>query len=126
MPRIFVYGTLMRGGERHHALHGQRFVGEALTEPLYRIVDCGTYPGLLDLPAGGTFVEGELYDVDAPCLALLDGVERVDEGLYARRPVRLQPPFDRDAVAAYYYLPATAGLPDCGSSWRRWSAAKRT
>lgn len=113
---IFVYGTLMRGDCRHAVLAGQQFMGEARTEPAYRMFDVGTFPGLVEA-ADGLEVEGEVWRVDERCLARLDAVEGVDEGLYARRPIRLQAPFETAPVEAYFYLQSTAGLRDCEWRW---------
>jgi gamma-glutamylcyclotransferase (GGCT)/AIG2-like uncharacterized protein YtfP len=113
---IFVYGTLKRGGCRAGLLVGQRLLGEAETEPRYRMFDCGSYPGLIDAEAGQS-IKGELCAVDAECLRALDLAEGVAEGLYARRPIRLLAPYADEIVEAYFYLPSTAGLPDCGVCW---------
>jgi gamma-glutamylcyclotransferase (GGCT)/AIG2-like uncharacterized protein YtfP len=113
---IFVYGTLMRGDCRHGALAGQEFVGDARTVAAYRMYDVGTYPALVEA-TDGLEIEGEVWRVDAACLARLDGVEGVDEGLYARRPIRLQAPFEATRVDAYIYLQSTTGMTDCGPRW---------
>ncbi len=115
---LFVYGTLMRGDVRAPALAGQQFLGPATTQPRYRLVDCGDYPGLIEA-AAGVGIEGELYAVDAECLRKLDLIEGVDEGLYERRPVLLD---DRPGAGtvAYFYLGPIDDLPDCGRSWRHW------
>ncbi len=113
---IFVYGTLMRGDCRHSALSGQEFFGEARTVASYRMYDVGTYPALIE-DAHGLEIEGEVWRVDSACRARLDAVEGVDEGLYARRPIRLQPPFDASSVEAYFYRHSTSGLRDCGARW---------
>jgi gamma-glutamylcyclotransferase (GGCT)/AIG2-like uncharacterized protein YtfP len=119
MPLVFAYGTLKRGDVRSGTLAGQSFLGEAVTEPHYRLVDCGDYPGLLDAPGGGVAIRGELYDVTAECLAALDIVEDVADGLYARRPIRLQPPHHGRLVLAYFYLRSTDGMPEVGPEWKR-------
>lgn len=113
---IFVYGSLKRGYALHHLLEGQFFRGPATTCPLYRIFDLGSYPGLVDWPEG-LAVQGELYEVDAECLKRLDEAEGVGEGLYARRIIKLQPPFDRDETSAWFWLDKVGGLRDCGTSW---------
>src|SRR5207249_6980142 len=61
---LFVYGTLKRGGRGNRWLAGQRFLGEAVTEPTYRLYDLGTYPGLVRDEANGLAVKGELWEVD--------------------------------------------------------------
>lgn len=113
---IFVYGTLMRGDCRHGVLAGQTFLGEAKTDPRYRMYDVGTYPALVE-SAGGLAIEGELWSVDDACLARLDEVEGVPEGLYARRPIKLQPPFEGTAAQAYLFLKCTSGMAYCGPRW---------
>jgi gamma-glutamylcyclotransferase (GGCT)/AIG2-like uncharacterized protein YtfP len=120
---IFVYGTLMRGDCRHGALDGQKFLGEAKTVSRYRMYDVGTYPALVKSP-GGLEIEGELWSVDDSCLARLDDVEGVPEGLYTRRPIRLQPPFEGVAAQAYFFLKSTTGMADCGTRWRQESRTK--
>jgi gamma-glutamylaminecyclotransferase len=113
---VFVYGTLKRGDCRHEAIAEQEFLGEVETLPEYRMVNCGAYPGLIAADDGCP-VQGELWRVSDECLRQLDDVEGVDEGLYARRTVRLKPPAHELAVEAYFYLPVTAHLPDCGVCW---------
>ena len=113
---VFVYGTLMRGDCRHSALAGQEFVGEARTVAAYRMYDAGTFPGLVEA-ADGLEIEGEVWCVDAWCLARLDVIEGVNEALYARRAIRLQTPFETTPVETYLYLQSTIGMPDCGPRW---------
>jgi gamma-glutamylcyclotransferase (GGCT)/AIG2-like uncharacterized protein YtfP len=96
MTRVFVYGTLKRGGENHHWIEAQRSVGPARTRPVYRMFDLGGYPGLVRHPQGVS-IEGELWDVDPAGLARLDVLEDVAGGEYERVPglrdllVRAQP-----------------------------------
>ena len=113
---IFVYGSLKRGYGLHHLLEGQVFRGPATTCPLYRVFDLGSYPGLVDWPEGLT-VQGEVYEVDMECLKRLDEAEGVGEGLYARRVIKLQPPFDGVEASAWFWLNKVGGLRDCGTSW---------
>ena len=97
-------------------MKGQLFLGPALTEPGYRLVNCGSFPGMVD-SAEGLAVHGEVYQVDADCLVALDEIEAVESGLYERRPVRLQPPFQETKVESYYYLGDIRDLADCGDRW---------
>jgi len=115
---IFVYGTLMRGDTRHRALAGQKFLGDATTSPRYRMYNVGTYPALVESPEG-LAIEGELWNVDEACLARLDDIEGVSEGLYARRAIKLQPPFEASPAEAYFYLESIVGMADCGARWSR-------
>lgn len=114
--RVFVYGTLKRGQCRARFLNGQQFLGEGRTAPIYRMVNCGEYPGLIE-SADGLAIEGEVWDVDQKCLAELDREECIDVGLYARRDIRLQAPHDQAVIEAYFYLGDVRGLPDCGTCW---------
>lgn len=114
--RIFVYGTLKRGYRLHHHLTGQTFVGEARTVPAYRLFRIDWFPALVDASEGQA-IHGEVWEVDAAGLIELDAVEEVHDGLYERRRIQLQPPFDRELVEAYFYLRDVSGSEDCGPSW---------
>ncbi len=116
---VFVYGTLQRGRPLHEHLAAHRFVGEAETRPEYRLYRIGWYPGLVESPTSeqGLAIHGEVWDVDEPGLRLLDDVEEVDSGLYERRSIRLQNPFDQSEVIAYFYLGDVEGCSDNGDRW---------
>lgn len=113
---LFFYGTLKRGLCRSHALDGQRFLGEARTQPKYRMFNLGSYPGMVEA-AEGVSIDGELWEVDAECLRRLDVIEGVAFGQYERRTVRLLAPHDTTTAQTYIYLRSTAGCPDCGTRW---------
>ena len=85
---MFLYGTLKRGQRNNPLLRGQRFVGVATTEPCYRLFDLGPYPGMVEV-ADGIAVIGELWEVDAACLAELDVLEDAPT-LYVRRRVAVR------------------------------------
>lgn len=114
---LFVYGTLKRGHNRHHLLVNQKFMGEAETEPRYRLVQFDDYPGLIvsDDMTLAYAVQGELYRVAPQTMRQIDIVEGVDEGLFARRPIALA---DSDLPAhTYFFQMPSGGLPDCGPVW---------
>ena len=115
-PLIFVYGSLKRGYALHHLLNSQTLCGSAVTKPLYRLFDLGTYPGIVEWP-NGLSVQGEVYKVDDECLRRLDEAEGVAEGCYARRPIQLEPPFDHFFIHAWFWLRSVRGLKDCGPAW---------
>jgi gamma-glutamylaminecyclotransferase len=119
---LFVYGTLKRGDCRHSVLAGQTFQGQARTAPRYRMYNVGSYPALVETP-DGLAIEGELWQVDATCLARLDEVEGVAEGLYQRRAIQLAEPFTDVSAQSYFFLKNTAGLADCGPCWQPRSTA---
>lgn len=124
MPLVFVYGTLMRGECRHAALADQEFLGTAVTQPHYRLYDCGSYPGLVEAAIdSGNRIAGEVWRVSADCLARLDEIEEVDEGLYMRGTVALEK-FPSDSqfegpVEAYFYRQDVSTFEDLGTGWPR-------
>ncbi|HVT71595.1 MAG TPA: gamma-glutamylcyclotransferase family protein [Lacunisphaera sp.] len=117
MTRIFAYGTLKAGFENHRYLAGQRLLGAAGTAEGFTLYSLGDYPGMVRSGEPGRMVHGELWEVDDTCLAALDELEGVAEGLYARVPVPLQPPFDGVPAEAYLYLRSLAGRRELGPAW---------
>ena len=97
MTILFVYGTLKRGQRNHHLMREARFLGEAVTAPLYTLLDLGSFPGMI--PGGTTAVHGELYEVGPGLLARLDRHEGVPR-LYTRGVVWLE----NRALAESYFL----------------------
>ena len=117
--RLFVYGTLKRGRGRSALLDGQKFLGVVRTEPHYRLFNSDAFPCLVeasreDVAGAGVSIEGELWEVDDACLALLDQVEAVDSGLFERREVRM---VAAEGMEAYFYRGSVEGLEDCGGTW---------
>ncbi|HVZ65866.1 MAG TPA: gamma-glutamylcyclotransferase family protein [Lacunisphaera sp.] len=117
MTHVFVYGTLKTGFENHHFLAGQRLLGAANTVEGYTLFSLGDYPGMVRSSEPGRQVLGELWEVDDACLAALDELEGVAEGLFARVPVALQPPFASEGAEAYLYLRSLAGRRELGPAW---------
>lgn len=116
--RIFVYGTLKRGLSNHGHLAGQRFLGEARTAPVYRMVDCGGYPGMFPVNEEGLSIQGEVWEVDAACRRELDILEGVAEGMYTLEPVHLLAPFSKSDIRTYVYRWPISGREDVGEEWR--------
>jgi gamma-glutamylaminecyclotransferase len=117
MTRIFVYGTLKRGGTNHVVLTGQRFVRKAWTSPgfaLYRITD---YPGMVPDSDDKEGISGEVWEVDDACLARLDRLEGLKEGLYRREPVALVGKAGDEMVDTYIYNRPIEGRPRLGPVW---------
>lgn len=117
MTRVFVYGSLKRGRSNHHYLVGQRFLGDARTLRGFRMFDLGGYPGIVAADADGYPIEGEVWEVDAECLAQLDRLEGVDEAEYRRQLIEIAPPFQQGPVEGYVYLRSVNGLQEVGASW---------
>ena len=86
MPRVFVYGTLLRGEANHYLLTQSRFLCEAKTEPVFSLINLGGFPAMC---AGGcTRVVGEVFEVNREVLETLDELEEHPEW-YVRTPIRL-------------------------------------
>lgn len=71
--RLFVYGTLCHNEVNHHLLEGARYCGHHVTGPYYKMVNLGTYPGVVK--RGRTRIQGEVYEVGSQDLAVLDRLE---------------------------------------------------
>lgn len=117
MPLIFVYGTLKRGGSNHRQIADQEFVGMARTAPGYQLYDLGDYPGMVAAPEDQLGVTGELWSVDEAALRRLDRFEGVDQGLYRRVPIALQPPDAQRVAETYLYNKSVSGRPALGPTW---------
>ena len=116
MTRVFVYGTLKRGGSNHSLLAGQQLLGPARNPPGFTLYSLGDYPGMVRAPDDKTGVTGEVWAVDDACLQQLDELEGVAEGLYERVSLRLAPPFANQTVETYLYLLSVTGRPAIGST----------
>lgn len=111
---LFVYGTLKRGLSNHHLLAGQQFLGEAQTEPLYRVLDLGPHPGLVLDRAHGLAIRGELWSVSPACLAELDRFEEVP-GPFIRAGVKIA---GRESQAQAYLW--NKPIPEGATSGSEW------
>jgi gamma-glutamylcyclotransferase (GGCT)/AIG2-like uncharacterized protein YtfP len=88
LERIFVYGTLRRGGSRDVLRHyeGVSFVITAQVRGV--LYDLGEYPGMR-LKSSAGWIRGEIFDIHAAGMAALDDWEGIDprapgEGSYRR------------------------------------------
>lgn len=113
---VFVYGTLKRGLRLHHHIADQEFVAEATTQANYQLYNCGWYPGLVECP-DGIAIEGEIWQVNAAGLTILDEVEDVALGLYRRGLISMREPFADEPVEAYFYLLDVSNFEKCGPMW---------
>jgi gamma-glutamylcyclotransferase (GGCT)/AIG2-like uncharacterized protein YtfP len=113
VTHLFVYGTLKRGESNHELLTGQHFVGEAVTEPLYRLLDCGGYPALIE-SAKGLPIRGEVYLVDESTLRTLDVLEEAPH-LFRLSAIRLR--HFTEPVRAYLFQQDASHYRECGDNW---------
>ena len=112
---LFVYGTLKRGQSANHMLADAQFVRPAETEPVYRLVDLGTHPGLIPASEAGKAIRGELWNIDIRHFPALDAYEGAPTE-YGRRDIQIR---DCDEpVIAYFFLGDSSTLPTCGAEWK--------
>jgi gamma-glutamylcyclotransferase (GGCT)/AIG2-like uncharacterized protein YtfP len=111
---LFVYGTLKRGLSNHHLIADQQFLGQALTEPSYRVIDLGQHPGLVVDEARGLAVRGELWAVSNSCLAALDEFEEVP-GPFIRADVSISN--GQGSAQAYFW---NRVIPEGAASGAEW------
>jgi gamma-glutamylcyclotransferase (GGCT)/AIG2-like uncharacterized protein YtfP len=111
---LFVYGTLKRGQRNHGLMREARYLGEAVTAPLYTLLDLGPFPGMI--PGGSTPIHGELYEVGPGLLARLDRHEGVPR-FYVRAPINLDEPSDSESYFLVDFSRISTGLPLKGGLW---------
>lgn len=99
--RLFVYGTLKRGGVGAARLDGAIFEGPATTATGFALYDLIEYPALVASLDG--VVEGEVYQVTLEQLAELDSYEGYPD-LFHRELVSLAD----GSQAQAYLMPAHA------------------
>jgi gamma-glutamylaminecyclotransferase len=114
--RVFVYGTLKRGGENHGWIAQQQFIAEARTLPLYRLFDLGGYPGMTH-SRDGISIQGEVWGVDEAGLTQLDVLEDTEGGEYERVTIELEGEFTTQRVEGYIYLRSVEDRRDAGACW---------
>lgn len=109
---LFVYGTLKRRQVNHYLIADQHFLSEAITQPIYRLLDLGPYPGLVCDERNGLTVAGELWRVSGDCLQRLDEFEGRS---FSRGPVALA---ECDLIAdAYFWQGPVVGVVRTGHRW---------
>ena len=87
MARIFCYGSLRRGFGNHDLLATSTYVGDAISEGRWSMLNLGGFPGIAE--HGNTAIVGELYDVDADTLKRLDWLED-HPNFYRRTPISVR------------------------------------
>ncbi|NJN32510.1 MAG: gamma-glutamylcyclotransferase [Synechococcales cyanobacterium RM1_1_8] len=68
LKRFFICGSALRGQPDHQNLKGASFVGEAKTQPRYRLhaIKSGWHPGIYEADEGqGISIPGEIYEMTA-------------------------------------------------------------
>ena len=83
MKKVFVYGTLKKGGALHGNLARSEFVGEAELSGFEMYNVGGWFPAIVKTDNKDPKVKGEIYKIDDETLSRLDMVEGYP-GLYQR------------------------------------------
>ena len=113
--KVFVYGFLKKGYWNSRLLTGQKFIGEAITKPVYNLYNLGAYPGLKISKNGKPYaVKGEVWEVTEQCLSRLDSLEG-HPNFYKRQNAELEN-FDGD-VETYIYQGKVREENNIGSEW---------
>ena len=68
-----VYGTLRDTCSNNGLLGSSKYIGRFETDPEYKMVDLGAYPGIM--PGGTTPILMEVYEIDEPTLKRVDQLE---------------------------------------------------
>jgi gamma-glutamylcyclotransferase (GGCT)/AIG2-like uncharacterized protein YtfP len=123
---LFVYGSLMSGGERGHFLdrdHKVRFLGMAITYGT--LYDLGDFVGLIETENGPP-VRGELYEVidEETFFATLDVIEgywpkEPGRSLYIRKLIPVETSGGLVYAFAYIYNQPVNGFPIIASGQAR-------
>lgn len=88
--RLFVYGSLKRGGRHHDLMARARFLGEAETAPGFGLETIGEYLAMVERPGAASSVPGELFELEEQAEqaeALLSVLDEFEGDDYARREV---------------------------------------
>lgn len=120
MVRLFVYGTLKEGFPNHHFNAGRRLPGIYRTKKSFPLLVVqlpseDRAPWLIDLPGDGYQVLGQVFELDAASLPVIDKLEEV--GLptgYIRVEIELESVAEDGAqLLAFAYLKPEHHLPQC-------------
>lgn len=112
--KVFVYGTLREGDVRNGVLKDMQelgqaeFIKNATTYGIYKMVDLGAFPGIIE--GGTTSIVGEIWGIDKYTKSYLDLMEGVPL-LYEDKPIQIEN--EEDVYA--YFLVRHKGYPEIKS-----------
>jgi gamma-glutamylcyclotransferase (GGCT)/AIG2-like uncharacterized protein YtfP len=95
-PRVFVYGTLRRGGSNHRLLGNAHYLGLHHTAARYTMYRLGPYPGVVE--GGSSPIRGEVYAVG---FGLLQRIDRLEDYPRMYRRVLIPSPYGRAWIYLY-------------------------
>lgn len=131
---IFVYGTLMRGETRYGILREFGVECALLADTPGRLLDLGTFPGLVPDEKDGRFVRGELIRCrdHERLLRRLDEIEGFrgpgrEDNLFERKvvPVGMLDGHVREAWAYVYARPAGGAPVIASGDWREYRGTRQ-
>lgn len=96
---LFVYGTLKSDGPANDLFSRSEFVGEAFTQPRYKLFSATWFPMMKPCHSGKS-IKGEVWKVSPEDLKRVDCYEGSG---FQRKRVKLQSPFNEKEVFAYFY-----------------------
>jgi len=105
--RIFIFGTLKSDYPNFRFNSGTRMSGLFTTVEKYPLYLIGPRhsPWMINDPGVGFEVEGEVFEVDAKGLKVMDELERIDrENGYRRLIIAIQSKNSGEVLDAYVYL----------------------
>jgi len=112
--KVFVYGTLREGDVRSGVLKDMQDLGQAefikntTTYGIYKMVDVGAFPGIVE--GGTTSIVGEIWEIDKYTKQYLDLMEGVPL-LYQDKPIKI----DGEQGVYAYFLVRHKGYPEIES-----------
>lgn len=83
MNKVFVYGTLKKGGRLNVHLEKSKFIEERTLDD-YALYNVSWFPGIKKVEKGTGCVKGEVYEVNEHIMKTLDVVEGCPN-LYTRK-----------------------------------------
>jgi gamma-glutamylaminecyclotransferase len=105
--KVFVYGTLKRGGIYHHYISKEdRFLSTAITKKNYRLFACKECPFLIEQDDKNSYqVHGEIFEVSNDTLLKLDELEEVPDIYYKKDIDVLDSNGNELKILTYFYHP---------------------
>ncbi len=75
IEKIFVYGTLRKGGTAYHLMNGSKLLEEGITVTGFKLYDAGEYPFAFYTADPADIIKGDLFEIKDEILLSLDEYE---------------------------------------------------
>jgi len=99
---IFVYGTLKRGFYNYRFLEKSNFIGTAITNNKYPMINSeGYFPYLINDRDRGKYIKGEVFEINNTTLKKLDVLEGFPD-LYIRDTIDVKIANNTTEVVVYF------------------------